>query len=80
MLKKGVIHVQNGLGMAVELLSLTIVNMLHLVIEQKLSSSFQLIEEGMQSFSLKEQVHEDLMTHDTNVDPSSNSKMNESRM
>jgi len=64
--------------MAVELLQLIIINMLHLVTEQKLSPSFQLVEEGMKSLSLKEQVYEDdLMTHDPNDDPSSNSKMNE---
>jgi hypothetical protein len=77
--EKGVIQLQNGLGMAVELLPLTIVIMLHLVVEQKLSPSFQLVKEGMQSLSLKEQVHEeDLMTHNPNDDPTSNSKMNES--
>jgi hypothetical protein len=38
--EKGVIQVQNGLGMAVELLPLIIINMLHLVTEQKLSPSF----------------------------------------
>jgi hypothetical protein len=61
--EKGVIQLQNGLGMAVELLPFTIVIMLHLVVEQKLSPNFQLVKEGMQSLSLKEQMHEeDLMT------------------
>ncbi len=48
------IQVQNGVGMVVELLVLTIINMLHFVTEQKLSPSFQLVEERMQKKSLKE--------------------------
>jgi predicted aspartyl protease len=45
--EKGVIQVQNGPKMAIELLSLNVINMLHLVNEQQLSFSFMWIEEGM---------------------------------
>jgi hypothetical protein len=52
--------------------------MLHLVIKQKPSPNFQLVEHGMQGLSLKEQVQEeDLMTQDPNDDPNSNSIMSE---
>jgi hypothetical protein len=52
--EKGVIHVWNGTRMVVELLPLNVINMLHLVIEQKPSSNFQLVEDGMEGLSLKE--------------------------
>jgi hypothetical protein len=52
--EKGVIQVWNGTRMVVELLPLNVVNMLHLVIEQKPSSNFQLVEDGMEGLSLKE--------------------------
>jgi hypothetical protein len=75
--EKGVIHVQNGPRVAVELLPLIVVNMLHPINEQQLSASFQLIKEGMHGLSLKEQLHEeDTMTHDLNDDLESDSKIN----
>lgn len=53
--EKGIILLQNRLGMEVKLLPLIIVNMLQLIIEYKFSHNVQWIAEGMQGFSLVEQ-------------------------
>jgi len=70
--------VYNGLGMEVELLPLTIVNMLQLISEQKLSHHVKDIAKRIHNLSLMEQPQlHTLIPNNLNDDQKSNSNMNE---
>jgi len=76
--EKGIIQVRNGPSIEVELLPLTIVNMLQPISEQKLSHHVKDITKGIHDFSLMEQPQlETLIPNNPNDDQEFNSDMNE---